>query len=165
MRASYSSLFGQDQFVLEFADKTLKHLGPRAQEPQLTCRCLQPRQFYLGMPQQFMGMPNRGLSRTEGVETTVTRHDTKPGDDLRTGPVISNDFANRSDAELVQSQKSSCEISRGHRAEGHLLHELPGHGAKEAHEQRTPSLILAALQVEVLLAPALSLHIFEAGLF
>ena len=28
MRASYSSLFGQDQFVLEFGDKTLKYLGP-----------------------------------------------------------------------------------------------------------------------------------------
>lgn len=52
MRASYSSLFGQDQFVLEFGDKTLK-------------------QFYLGMPQHFMGLPNRGVSRTEGLENTA----------------------------------------------------------------------------------------------
>ncbi|OLP80555.1 putative phosphatidylinositol 4-phosphate 5-kinase MSS4 [Symbiodinium microadriaticum] len=79
MRASYSSLFGQDQFVLEFSDKTLK-------------------QFYLGMPQHFMGLPNRGVSRTEGLENTA----------------------------IVR--KATCSTNS---------------------------------QVEVLLAPALSLHIFE----
>eukprot|EP00439_Symbiodinium_sp_Y106_P082107 s514_g21.t1 len=79
MRASYSSLFGQDQFVLEFGDKTLK-------------------QFYLGMPQHFMGLPNRGVSRTEGLENTA----------------------------IVR--KATCSTNS---------------------------------QVEVLLAPALSLHIFE----
>lgn len=49
MRASYSSLFGSDQFVMEFSNKTLK-------------------QFYMNMPQNFMGLPNRGESRTESQE-------------------------------------------------------------------------------------------------
>ena len=49
MRASYSSLFGSDQFVMEFSNKTLK-------------------QFYMNMPQNFMGLPNRGESRTESQQ-------------------------------------------------------------------------------------------------
>jgi len=49
MRASYSSLFGSDQFVMEFSTKTLK-------------------QFYLNMPQSFMGLPGRGESRIESSQ-------------------------------------------------------------------------------------------------
>ncbi|CAJ1373530.1 unnamed protein product [Effrenium voratum] len=48
MRASYSSLFGSDQFVVEFSGKTLN-------------------QFYAGMPQDFMGVPGRGTSRAMGL--------------------------------------------------------------------------------------------------
>ena len=49
MRASYSSFFGSDQFVMEFSTKTLK-------------------QFYLNMPQSFMGLPGRGESRIESSQ-------------------------------------------------------------------------------------------------
>ncbi|CAJ1363176.1 unnamed protein product, partial [Effrenium voratum] len=48
MRASYSSLFGSDQFVVEFSGKTLN-------------------QFYAGMPQEFMGVAGRGTSRAMGL--------------------------------------------------------------------------------------------------
>lgn len=49
MRASYSSLFGSDQFVMEFSKKNLK-------------------QFYSHMPQNFMGVPGRGDTRAEGTQ-------------------------------------------------------------------------------------------------